>query len=116
MRTLQFSTGVLVFAGATAFAASSDYYLKIDGVAQEAAHGPICLRASATGDLDGDGSPDTAIVRLNCAAGEMHAAQFEVVSPRDSSSGMATGKRMHKPLTVVKEWGAATPQLANMRP
>ncbi|NQW30230.1 MAG: type VI secretion system tube protein Hcp [Ignavibacteria bacterium] len=35
----------------------------------------------------------------------------EIVSPRDAASGLPTGKRQHKPLTIIKEWGAATPQL-----
>ena len=29
---------------------------------------------------------------------------------------MASGKRMHKPLTIVKEWGAASPALAAVKP
>jgi len=56
----------------------------------------------AAGDLDGDG-------RAESAASAM--PQHEVVSPRDSSSGLPTGKRQHKPLTVTKEWDAATPLL-----
>ena len=38
-----------------------------------------------------------------------------MTSPRDAASGQATGKRMHKPFTIVKEWGAATPQLMAMK-
>ena len=34
-----------------------------------------------------------------------------VVSPRDMATGQASGKRMHKPMTIYKEWGAASPQL-----
>jgi type VI secretion system secreted protein Hcp len=37
--------------------------------------------------------------------------EYEVVSPRDAATGHASGKRQHKPVTVVKEWGAATPQI-----
>ena len=37
-----------------------------------------------------------------------------VVSPRDAASGMASGKRQHKPLTVVKELDKSTPILANV--
>ena len=33
--------------------------------------------------------------------------------PYDANSGQATGKRQHKPLTITKEWGAASPQLLN---
>jgi type VI secretion system secreted protein Hcp len=34
-----------------------------------------------------------------------------IVSPRDAASGLPTGKRMHKPFTIVKEVDAATPLL-----
>ena len=36
---------------------------------------------------------------------------YEVASPRDPATGMATGKRQHKPITITKEWGAASPQI-----
>ena len=41
------------------------------------------------------------------------AVSHEVVSPRDSESGLATGKRMHKPLVITKELDRATPLLYN---
>ena len=31
--------------------------------------------------------------------------------PRDAASGQSTGKRQHAPITIIKEWGAASPQL-----
>ena len=39
-------------------------------------------------------------------------APLSIVSPRDAASGLPTGKRMHKPMTIVKEWGAASPKLS----
>ena len=36
---------------------------------------------------------------------------YSVSSPRDVGSGLATGRRNHQPVSFVKEWGAATPQL-----
>ena len=39
------------------------------------------------------------------------AFRYTVGSPRDAASGMASGKRQHQPITFVKEWGAASPQL-----
>ena len=30
---------------------------------------------------------------------------------RDVATGQASGKRQHKPISVVKEWGAASPML-----
>jgi len=35
----------------------------------------------------------------------------EITSPRDAASGLATGKRQHKPFTVTAEVGIAAPQL-----
>lgn len=37
--------------------------------------------------------------------------EYSIVSPRDAASGLPTGKRQHKPITIVKQWGAASPQL-----
>ncbi len=34
-----------------------------------------------------------------------------VESPRDAATGQAAGKRQYKPITIVKEWGASSPQL-----
>lgn len=34
-----------------------------------------------------------------------------IVSPRDIATGQASGKRQHGPISIVKEWGAASPQL-----
>lgn len=67
------------------------------------------------GDLDGDGLPDDAYIKLVCSGGKLEQASYEM-KPRDSASGMATGKRMHKPLTLVRKWEAASPQLTALRP
>lgn len=82
--------------------------LAIYGVGAEA-NGPLYLQVHA-GDLDGDGLPDDAVLKLVCSDGKLTNASY-VLAPRDSASGMATGKRMHKPILTVKEWGAASPQL-----
>src|SRR5215831_12661107 len=39
------------------------------------------------------------------------AVQHEIVAPRDPQSGIPTGKRMHKPLTIIKELDASSPAL-----
>jgi type VI secretion system secreted protein Hcp len=36
---------------------------------------------------------------------------LETVSPRDASTGQASGKRMHKPIVFTKEWDTASPKL-----
>jgi type VI secretion system secreted protein Hcp len=35
---------------------------------------------------------------------------YGIVSPHDSASGQASGKRQHKPVVFTKEWGASSPQ------
>ncbi len=68
------------------------------------------------GDLDGDGSPDDAYLKLACDGTSVTGAWYQVRGPRDAASGQASGKRQHKPLTIIKEWGPATPQLAAIKP
>jgi type VI secretion system secreted protein Hcp len=41
------------------------------------------------------------------------AVSHEIVSPRDSASGQATGKRQHKPFVITKEIDKSTPLLYN---
>jgi type VI secretion system secreted protein Hcp len=41
----------------------------------------------------------------------VHAYTHEIVTPRDAASGLPTGKRQHKPLTITKEIDKASPIL-----
>jgi hypothetical protein len=100
--------------GSAASAASADYYLQIKGVAAEG--GYTFLDVLSTGDLDGDGLPDEAVVRIKCVGADLQSAEYSVKGPRDAASGQASGRRMHKPVTFVKEWSATTPQLTQVRP
>lgn len=94
--------------------ASDDWHqLAIYGVGG-GGEGPVYLQVHA-GDLDGDGLPDDAVLKLQCDGSLLRQAHF-IVSPRDSASGMPTGKRQHSAVTFVKEWGAATPQLMAAKP
>src|SRR4051812_34639860 len=76
--------------------------------------GPLYLRVQAD-DLDGDGKADDAVLKLMCSAGQLTGASY-IVSPRDTASGMATGRRQYAPVKFVKEWGAASPALQKMKP
>jgi hypothetical protein len=116
MRIAPVIAGALLLCSNAAMSASSDYYLKIEGVGRDTDSGPLYLKVKSSGDLDGDGLPDDAVIKLDCAGDELRSAHYSVTSPRDAASGQASGKRMHKPITFVKEWGAATPQLSAMRP
>ncbi len=44
---------------------------------------------------------------------DVTAVSHEIVSPRDAASGLPTGKRQHKPITITTEWGASTPLFIN---
>lgn len=41
------------------------------------------------------------------------AVSHEIVSPRDAASGLPTGKRQHKPISVTVQFGPATPKFVN---
>jgi type VI secretion system secreted protein Hcp len=43
----------------------------------------------------------------------VHAFNHEVISPRDPASGLATGKRMHKPFVITKDVDKSSPLLWN---
>jgi type VI secretion system secreted protein Hcp len=79
------------FAPAHASAPFYIFYMTIDGI--------------KSGVLRGDTTYQAKPVSL-CRAFE-----FEMALPVDPASGMATGKRQYQPLTVTKEWGAASPQI-----
>ncbi len=66
----------------------------------------LSIRAAKQGMLKGE-------VTQKGLEGKIAALRFhsEVMSPRDPVPGLPTGKRQHKPLTITKEWGAASPQL-----
>lgn len=64
-------------------------------------------------DSDGDGLEDSGLLRVTCSNGAVVDAAYkhDVKSPRDAASGLATGKRMHKPMTITKEIDKATPMM-----
>jgi type VI secretion system secreted protein Hcp len=45
---------------------------------------------------------------------EIYGFSHEVISPRDAASGLPTGKRQHKPVSVTKPIDKATPLLMNV--
>ncbi|MEQ1621765.1 MAG: type VI secretion system tube protein TssD [Methylococcales bacterium] len=42
-----------------------------------------------------------------------NAVSYSVISPRDAASGLPTGKRQHKPVTITKPMSEASPLLFN---
>lgn len=118
IRTITLLAGAAALLAATPALAASDYYMKLgdikgESTARDKDHkGWIELESLswapergasatggvrvATGDVDGDGRAERAAV----------------TAPRDAASGLPTGKRQHKPVTVTKEVDKATPRLA----
>jgi hypothetical protein len=57
----------------------------------------------AKGDVNGDGVNAAASSNSNGTKDAAAAGSSDVKSPRDSSTGMASGKRQHQPLGISKE-------------
>jgi len=91
----------------------NNFDLVIKGVAVQDGHTYFKVQSSA--DINEDGVSDEGIVRLQCAKGKLSAAHYHVQNLRDPASGQTTGKRTHHPVTFVKEWGATTPQLYQVK-
>jgi len=70
----------VALAGTAPAMAASDYYLKIEGVEGEAA-APIAIESWSWGQSNPSAQRET--------------------KPRDAASGLATGKRMHKPMMPI---------------
>lgn len=90
--------------------------LSILEIGRESPTGPPNYLRVAAGDLDGDGVADQAVLRLRCDGSVLREAHYTITSPRDAGSGQASGKRTHKPISIVKEWDAASPQLMAAKP
>ncbi len=60
-----------------------------------------------TADLDGDGVADQSYLKISCDGGTLTSAALQDVG-REAGSGMASGKRMHKPYWISHEWAAPT--------
>jgi len=67
-------------------------YLTLKGQKQGPINGPVTQK----------GREDSIVV---------HAFSDEIVSPRDPASGLLTGKRIHKPIWILKEVDRSSPQL-----
>lgn len=81
----------------------ADLKLQPGGGGGGAAQGGVQV---AAGDLDGDG---------RSAPVKSAIPKAEVVSPRDTASGQASGKRQHRPVTITKEWENSKPAVTEKR-
>jgi type VI protein secretion system component Hcp len=86
----------------------------LDGGSKEAGHlNWVSVSSVVAADLDGDARADresSAPAVSEVTAGSSSAAR--VSAPRDVATGMASGKRMHKPFTITKTVDSASPLLA----
>jgi type VI secretion system secreted protein Hcp len=67
----------------------------------------ISIKGKKQGQFKGEGIQD----RRKDKWIPVLAIKMGVQSPRDVATGQASGKRQHQPVTITKEWGAASPQL-----
>ena len=62
--------------------------------------------------IDGIDGPETRAERERSI--RVIAASHEVLSPRDASTGMLTGRRQHTPFTITKEEDKSSPELRRL--
>jgi type VI secretion system secreted protein Hcp len=72
----------------------------------------ISITGAKQGKFKGDSAGEKGS-KSSRAKGKIAGIKYsaETTSPRDPATGQATGKRMHKPITITKEWDASSPQL-----
>lgn len=88
---IAFATSVSCLGIAAAAVAEPDAYMRIKGKSIE-----------IKGDVTQKGREGTIVV---------HAIDHTIVTPVDTSTGMATGKRQHKPFVITKEIDRSSPAL-----
>ncbi len=99
----------------------------IDGGSKDPAHmNWVAVSSVLGGDLNGEAMADQGAADKSKSASDSWSAPTskqaigsqssgagagKVTAPRDMATGMATGKRMHKPFTITKEVDKASPLL-----
>jgi type VI protein secretion system component Hcp len=82
--------------------------LNSDAQADRESSAPSVSEVVVSKSASGAGAGKTTIGSATSGAGSGKAA----AAPRDTASGLATGRRMHKPFTITKEIDKASPLLA----
>ena len=100
----------------------------IDGGSKDPAHmNWVAVSSVLGGDLNGEAMADQGVAdksksgtdswsaptkaAMGSQSSGAGAGKVTAAAPRDAASGMATGKRMHKPFTITKEVDKASPLL-----
>ena len=111
--TLAIFYGVLAVGaagGGAAMAASGTIELRATATFSDGTTADRLYRVRSDEDSDGDGLGDEAWLRVRCDNGIATAVyEHSVKSPRDVATGQSSGKRMHRPMMILKEWGAREP-------
>jgi type VI secretion system (T6SS) effector Hcp len=73
----------------------------------------ITIEGSKQGVFKGSAGSGDAKVARSAHKQRIAGIKFlsETTSPRDTATGQASGKRIHKPISITKQWDAASPQL-----
>jgi type VI secretion system secreted protein Hcp len=64
----------------------------------------VCV--SITGAQQGPFKGDA--ITKSCSGTTAYTFEYAVSSPRDAATGMATGRRVHGPVKITKEWGPSS--------
>jgi type VI secretion system secreted protein Hcp len=77
----------------------------------------VTIEGTRQGTFKGDPAAKDAPAAVSKTGGARSARisalafNYGVTAPRDAATGQASGKRQHSPVSFVKEWDAASPQL-----
>lgn len=111
---IRLAAGLAVAAAATSAAGAADTYLKLGGVQGDSARGKGETTIKVESWSWGESNTGTSAGARTAVGGAP--ASGSVVSPRDSASGLPTGKRQHKPMVITKELDKSTPVLMQAGP
>jgi hypothetical protein len=81
--------------------------LSLVGIAALVWHVFLPATVEARSTTSGSHSQNTSSVQGGQATGATSSSNIQ--SPRDTATGQASGKRQHKPINVIKEWGTSSP-------
>lgn len=94
--------------------AASDMYIKISDVKGESKVVHCLAGACALSDLAAGAYQVQVCDEKGAAVSSSTALSHSIKSPRDAASGLATGRRMHKPMTLSKQSDKSSPQLFSL--
>jgi hypothetical protein len=106
---------LLLVSFSSSYAASADYFLKIEGIDGEAKGKSFDLTENSDGSFTVSGIPagkykllysakqgKTGMTKRESSTPEVIEFTCEIKSPRDAASGQASGKRTYKPISISK--------------